>query len=288
MAASAAAKNSPDVPPELAIGSKPLLVKFNHGEQESHAIMDPFNAGLREANLELDMLRGKRCLASLEGDWLVMLDEATGECFLLSLVSVRRIQLPPLLKPVEELGGCALSSPTPPDCTIVFSTSYRNYLLYCRPGDKEWRELPVESDGTYRFVMGDIVSSRGRMYMPTEMSTLITIDVSMPSSCGIAIGRRGIPHPSKMRWWCEESLVEFDGDIYLLQFYIHGFYNSEIVDIDIHILDTSAYVWNKVESIAGENFVVLPSASRVGIQPGYIHLLQTLPRWCSAVHDPGG
>jgi len=32
--AASAAKNSPDVPPELAIGSKPLLVKFNCGEQE--------------------------------------------------------------------------------------------------------------------------------------------------------------------------------------------------------------------------------------------------------------
>ena len=77
--------------------------------------MDPFDAGLREANLELDMLRGKQCLACLEGEWLVMLDEATGECFLLSLVSLRRIQLPLLLKPVDKLGGCAPSSLTPPD-----------------------------------------------------------------------------------------------------------------------------------------------------------------------------
>jgi hypothetical protein len=161
--AAPAAKNSPDVPPELAIGSKPLLVKFSGGEEESLAIMDPFDTGLREASLEFDMLRGKRCLADLEGEWLLMLGEATGECFLFSLVSLRRIPLPPLLKPVEALGRCALSSPTPPDCTIVFSTSYRNYLVYCRPGDEEWRELPVETDGTYRFVLGDIVRSRGRM-----------------------------------------------------------------------------------------------------------------------------
>ncbi|RLM78840.1 hypothetical protein C2845_PM12G22580 [Panicum miliaceum] len=146
--AAPAAKNSPDVPPELAIGSKPLLVKFSGGEEESLTIMDPFDTGLREASLELDMLRGKRCLACLEGEWLLVLDEATGECFLFSLVSLRRIPLPPLLKPVEALGRCALSSPTPPDCTIVFSTSYRNYLVYCRPGDEEWRELPVETDGT--------------------------------------------------------------------------------------------------------------------------------------------
>ncbi|CAO2046890.1 unnamed protein product [Urochloa humidicola] len=49
--------------------------------------------------------------------------------------------------------------------------------------------------------------------------------------------------------------------------------------MDIHLLDTSAYVWNKVESIGdrtifvGDNCVVLPSASGAGIRPGYIHLL---------------
>ncbi|OEL16861.1 hypothetical protein BAE44_0022117 [Dichanthelium oligosanthes] len=63
-----------------------------------------------------------------------MLDDGTIECFMISL---------------EHLFRCALSSPTPPDCTIVFTTDTyddddddddedeKNYLLYCRPGDKE-------------------------------------------------------------------------------------------------------------------------------------------------------
>nr|CAB3447436.1 unnamed protein product [Digitaria exilis] len=200
-----------------------------------------------------------------------MLDEGTNECFLLSLSSLRKIVLPPLLTPVEPLFGCAISSPTPPDCTIVFSTFRENYMVYWQPGDEDWWELPDEADGTYEFITGDIVSARGQMYVRTDMHTLIAIDVSMPSSDGIDIERRGIPHPSVMRWRCEESLVESDGDIFLLQFYIHGIYNSEVVDMDIHCLDTSAYIRNKVESIgdrtifaSDNNCVMLSSASTAG------------------------
>ncbi|CAL4887028.1 unnamed protein product [Urochloa decumbens] len=271
-----ASKGSNIPPDDLAIGSRPLLLKFDGGGQQSCAIMDPFDVELREASLdELDMLHGKECLACLEGGWLVMFDEGTDECFLLNLTSLCKIPLPPLLTTV---GQCALSSPTPPDCTVVFSTYDGNCVLCCRPGDEEWRKLTDETDGPY--AMGDIVSFRGTMYVSTDMSTFTAIDVSTPSSSGVAIERRGIPHPSMMRWRYKQMLVESDGDIFLLQFYIHGIYSSEVVDMDIHRLDTSAYVWNKVESIgdrtifAGDdNCVVLPSASRAGIRPGYIHLL---------------
>ncbi|CAL4967880.1 unnamed protein product [Urochloa decumbens] len=276
------------IPPELAIGSRPLLVRFNDGEQKPGAmVMDPFDVELREARTELDMLRGKECRACLEGEWLLMSDEGTDECFLLSLASLCKIPLPPLpADDAQSLSQCALSSPTPADCTVVFSTNFDNYLLCCRPGDEGWRKLPVETDGTYRLAMGSIVSSRGRMYADTEMGTFIAVDASMPSSSGVAIERTGIPRPSTMRWPCKSSLVESDGEIFLLQFYIHGFWHSsEVVDVDIHLLDTSAYVWNKVESIgdrtifvAGDNCVVLPSASRAGIQPGYIHVLHKLCR----------
>lgn len=186
-----------------------------------------------------------------------MLDEGTKECFLLSLASLCKIPLPPL-RTTRELSLCALSSPTiPPDCTIVFSTYNDKYLVYCRPGDEKWRQRKLPDK-----FMGNIVSSRGRMYVRSMMDTFIAIDVSMPSSYGVHIKRSGIPHPSTMRWRSEESLVESDGKIFLLQFYIHGFHNSEVIDMDIHLLDTSAYVWNKVESIgdrtifAGDNCFV--------------------------------
>ncbi|KAL6657319.1 hypothetical protein ACP70R_005099 [Stipagrostis hirtigluma subsp. patula] len=281
MTGSSTADNLP-VPPALEVGSKPLLIRFNgDDEQKPPTIVDPFDDdGGREEILELQMLQGKQCLACFEGEWLLMFDDGTSECFLLSLASLSKIPLPPLLTPVEPLCRCALSSsPTLPGCTVMFSTFFENYLVYCKPGDDEWWELPDETDGTYNAIMGDIVSSHGRFYVPTDMGSFIMIDGSLPSSYQVKIEERGIPHPSTVRWGTIERLVESDGDVFLLQFYLYGMHSSEVIGVDIHRLDTSRCVWSKVESIGdraifvGGNCAVLSPASRAGIRPGCVHLL---------------
>ncbi|CAL4974114.1 unnamed protein product [Urochloa decumbens] len=256
------------MPPELEIGSKPLLIRFNGVDRP--VLVDPFDGGFREATLELEALQGKECLDCFQGEWLLMFDGGTKECFLVSLVSLSRISLPPLLTPLENIYMCALSSPTLPDCTIMFiaerikyggdeEEEEERYLVYCRPGDEEWWELDDETD---------------------DMHTFVAVNAALSSSSDAYIERRGIPHPSKMRCGQNTYLVESDGDVFLLQFYTHGFYNSEVIDMDIHRLDTSGYVWEKVESIgdrtifvSSNNCVALSSASRAGIQPGCVHLL---------------
>ncbi|KAL6657318.1 hypothetical protein ACP70R_005098 [Stipagrostis hirtigluma subsp. patula] len=273
------------VPPALEVGSKPLLIRFNgDDEHKPPTIVDPFDGGGgREETLESEILQGKQCLACLQGEWLLMFDEGTSECFLLSLASMSKISLPPLLTSVEPLSRCALSSsPALPGCTVMFSTFLENYLVYCKPGDEEWWQLTDETDDTYSSIIGDIVCSHGRMYVSNDMSKFITIDVTVPSDYEPPIDRRGIPHPATMRWRCEERLVESDdGGVFLLQLYIHGFYESDLIDMDIHRLDASLDAWNKVEDIGdraifvARNCVVLSPASRAGIRPGCVHYLHT-------------
>nr|CAB3458295.1 unnamed protein product [Digitaria exilis] len=116
------------------------------------------------------------------------------------------------------------------------------------------------------------------MYVCTDMNTFIAVDAAANDSSGDAsVERRGIPHPATMRWGHRERLVESDGDVSLVQFYTHGLYNSEVIDVDIHRLDTSSSgdrVWRKAESIGDRaifvagNCVALSSATRVGIRPG--------------------
>lgn len=43
---------SPVVPLELEIGRKPLLIRVNDDDQELPTIVDPFDAGFREATLQ--------------------------------------------------------------------------------------------------------------------------------------------------------------------------------------------------------------------------------------------
>ncbi|KAK3139287.1 hypothetical protein QOZ80_5AG0380730 [Eleusine coracana subsp. coracana] len=232
------AKNSP---PQLhQIGSKPLLLWFDGDGQESPTITDPFDDGVfHESRLQQETtLQGKRCLSCLLGEWLVMLDEDTMECFMMSLVSLSKISLPPLpsyvTPPLEKLCTCALSSsPTLPDCTIMFTATEDNsdddddicYMLYCCPGDEDWYELYAQSDGTYYTIdCYSIVGSQGTMYVGTDRYSFIAVDASS-SSCQATIKKRGIPHPSTMRWGCNKKcMVESDGDVFLLQFYTHGFY----------------------------------------------------------------
>ncbi|TVU27869.1 hypothetical protein EJB05_19370, partial [Eragrostis curvula] len=296
------AENFP-LPLELRhIGSKPLVLRFNRGNpEEPPTILDPFDSDLRESRLQMETLDGKQCLACLQGEWLLLLDKGTKECVMMSLASFSKISLPPLLAPVEKLGSCVLSSSTPPDCTVMFAATEEKqddsesdedgsdedddedtgYMLYCRPGDKDWWGL-YDDENDHAIDKNSItMASQGTVYVRTDRRTFIAIDASLSSSDEATIERRGIPHPTRMRWACnEEYLVESDGDVFLLQFYTHGFRNSEVVDMDIHRLDTSVYAWKKVESIGDRTFfvgddncVALSSASRAELRPDSVHLL---------------
>ncbi|RLM92686.1 hypothetical protein C2845_PM08G25210 [Panicum miliaceum] len=183
--------------------------------------MDPFAAaGLHEATLGLEMLRGKLCLACLQGEWLLMFDGGTHECFMVSLASLSRISLPLLFAPVEHICKCALSSPaTLPDSIIMFtaednendSGEEERYLVYCQPSDEDWWELANETDDTHHVISYQIVGSQGTMYVRTDMDTFVTVSAHLSSSIGASIERRGIPHPSTMRWAHKRHLVESDG-----------------------------------------------------------------------------
>ncbi|CAL4954610.1 unnamed protein product [Urochloa decumbens] len=215
------------MPPELEIGSKPLLIMFNGVDRP--VLVDPFDGGFREATLELEALQGKECLYCFQGEWLLMFDGGTKECFLVSLISLSRISLPPLLTPLENLYMCALSSPTLPDCTIMFiaerikyggddddDEEEERYLVYCRPGGEEWWEVDNETDGTYDAMFDKIVGSQGTMYVRTEMNTFVAVNAALSSSSDAYIERRGIQHPSKMRWGGDKYMYAanpFTGDV---------------------------------------------------------------------------
>ncbi|RLN24528.1 hypothetical protein C2845_PM07G22670 [Panicum miliaceum] len=262
------------MPPELdEIGSKPILIRFNDGDDQP-AIMDPFAGGglLREATLGLDRWR---CYGASSA-WPACRENG---CSCLTAAPMNA-------------SWCALSSPaTLPDCIIMFTAEdsendggdEERYLVYCQPGDEEWWELAddeTDDDDAHHAISYQIMGSQGTMYVRTDMDTFVTVSAPLSSSVGASIERRGIPHPSTIRWAHKSHLVESDSHVFFLQFYTHGFYNLEVIDMDIHWLDTSGYVWEKVESIGDRaifastsNCVVLASASRAGIQPGCVDLL---------------
>ncbi|KAF0907617.1 hypothetical protein E2562_018418 [Oryza meyeriana var. granulata] len=125
--------------------TKPWAVQFD-GARKS--FVSPFDRSSSVFEANVPAAHRKRCIGG-HGDWSLMLDVLTKECFLLSFTSHAKIPLPPLLDlPKERLDlifNCALSSQTPPDCTVMVAVCRGKSLLYCRPNDSRWSLLPINS-----------------------------------------------------------------------------------------------------------------------------------------------
>ncbi|XBI49516.1 hypothetical protein VPH35_113070 [Triticum aestivum] len=158
----------PSVP--AGFGTRPWLVQATRGERQtfidssdgsSHAVIVPET-------------QGKTCLGCIHnGDWLLMLDDSTAECFLLRLTedddpAANKIPLRPLHEPSDEIARCATlgTSPAHPDCAVVIAVVHEvedgveRFLLHCRPGDSQWARLESPKI-TLPYLM---IGYRGKIY----------------------------------------------------------------------------------------------------------------------------
>lgn len=123
-----------------------------------------------------------------------------------------------------------LSSPTPPDCTVVIVLYHgAKFLLYCRPGDKAWSKFSVDGDELLRPMHG----CGGRIYAISNVDWELLV-INMDSTSGVHIDEREeddedtrcyVPCPYKMSPVNGDYLsdwVESDGDDILLRFYLYG------------------------------------------------------------------
>ncbi|RLM60807.1 F-box protein family-like [Panicum miliaceum] len=128
-------------------------------------------------------MQGKICLDCVhDGSWLLMLDEATSDCFLLSVASARaNIPLPPLRLASEYKGTCGVLG-SPSNFTVVIAShpesDDRYSLLCCRPGDGSWTDLLEGSDDAIK-INADVVAYAGKLYASTTSGDdLVAIDVA--------------------------------------------------------------------------------------------------------------
>uniref|UniRef100_A0A0D3GZE6 KIB1-4 beta-propeller domain-containing protein n=1 Tax=Oryza barthii TaxID=65489 RepID=A0A0D3GZE6_9ORYZ len=145
----AAKSDDHSLPP--GFGTRPWLAQGSRGD--TLTFVDVSDLSLHET--VVPEVRGKTCLGCMHGDWLLMLDESTADCFLLRITTNPRtkVQLPPLRQPLEFLSTCEmLESPESPNCTVVFSSSAEveeeSYLLHYHPGEEEWTKLVYSKEET--------------------------------------------------------------------------------------------------------------------------------------------
>ncbi|KAL6638244.1 hypothetical protein ACP70R_025816 [Stipagrostis hirtigluma subsp. patula] len=259
--------------------SSPWVISANktNTEEKGTTFINPFDGCFVQASLPI--LEGKQCLKCF-GDWLLMFDEGTRECFLANITSQSKISLPALLHPQDSLGSCALSNPTPPDCTVMFVCSLgERFVLYCRPGDKEWTKYVVDFQNDHETFVGTIFGSRGKMYLNTSWNGECIVINATSSGAFVEEMRMALdPDTRPLFHTCASFWVESNGDIFLVRFYLHSYQGLGVTNIDVHRLDTSKYVWRRVENIGGATFFlgancVAVSSSAAGTQADCIYLL---------------
>ncbi|KAI5009152.1 hypothetical protein ZWY2020_010200 [Hordeum vulgare] len=219
---------------------QPWVIQFNGTSKP--VLVAPFD-GCRLSDETTDMaaLHGKRCLGR-DGDWSLMLDQATNGCSLVSFANTSPsvIALPPLPdapKPCRWF-GCALSKQTPPDCTVFLDFAWDRSLLHCRPGDPEWSRLPVELAEENDTFDGPIIAGYHRKVYATTMASLVSIDtsgptpslirtdMSCPPRCPVHDGYKCYPVPCP------------GGELFLVRCCIFG---------DPDVVDLKVFLWNQEE-----------------------------------------
>jgi hypothetical protein len=264
---------------------QPWVVQFNGTSKP--ALVAPFD-GCRSHETDMAALQGKRCLG-LDGDWALMLDELTRECFLMSFAgttnwqSATVISLPPLpedtMPPSYLPFGC-LSNQTPPDCTVMLDFSREQPLLYCRPGDQDWSSLPVEFAVERDLFDGPITPGhQGKVYA-TTMVSVVAVDSSGPAP---AVERTDIRHPPpcpvhKM-YECFPVHCPGTDELFLVRCCNFGFL-GDLVDAKVFRWNQEGNAWETFESIGdrtffvGRNSFAVPSAAEAGTQSNCVHVLR--------------
>ncbi|KAI5009151.1 hypothetical protein ZWY2020_010199 [Hordeum vulgare] len=264
----------------------PWVVQFNGTSKP--VLVAPLD-GCRRSDETPDMpvLQGKRCLG-VDGSWSLMLDEVTNGCSLVSIAdddtspsAPTVIALPPLPEevPKQLLFSCALSSQTPPNCTVVLSFfTGMTSLIHCRPGDPGWSRLPVDLPEEGDEFDGPITADRQGKVYATTMVSLVAADASSPT---LAVERTDMWHPpscpAHAGYKCYPVACP-GGDLFLVRCCNFG-YPSEVVDLKVFQWNRDENAWETVETIGDRTFFVgmfsfaVPSASEAGTQPNCIHML---------------
>ncbi|VFQ87295.1 unnamed protein product [Cuscuta campestris] len=214
--------------------------------------------------------------------WLVMLDlhpKSSKCCFLLNPVSMEKIKLPPLPKPlISDVGfspkyHCILTAPPgDPKCVVVFFQSFGEHAMWCRLGgtkEPQWREQEFDRPRpfTYSVLCGTKIYCLDRKHKKLmEMSfdedgRMEARPLSLPGKK--RIGKVPYPYPLLVRnmWFGTHYLVESQSHLYLVILF-HGMEDeNKIIDIWVFKLDFQSLKWTRVNDLGGHRVFFISSVN---------------------------
>ncbi|CAO2191638.1 unnamed protein product [Urochloa humidicola] len=242
-------------------GTRPWLIQVDgRRKQQTVTFVDSLDRSLHE--VAVPEMQHKICLGCVHnGEWLVMLDELAGDCFLLRLRDSHKIPLPPFRDLLEFVGRCALlGSPMSPSCTVVISSrpdSDQNFLVYCRPGDEVWTKLAAATAaGT---IYGYITCCARKLYIAASCK-IVAVDV-IDGEVRTELMGAGVREAFYQS--CKCYLVDSCGVLFDVQVEYFGRPDQgTLIEIVVHRLDYCSDdgdgpVWMRVESIGDDRVFLL-------------------------------
>ncbi|KAJ4817314.1 F-box protein family-like [Rhynchospora pubera] len=264
-----------------SFGNWPWLFQMHGSKKITCSFYDPINNSLEERILP-EFLRGKVCLGCY-GEWILLADELTRECFFLSIISFSKIYIPSFPESPDFFHSVVsiTSPPNTSDCIVVLVCSEKTSLLVCSPGRKRWRKVPLKyfnrNTGSLR---GPSIIYNERLFAMATISVTLVIDVApLISGCvKMTVINDLKPCPRTYSWYT--YLVECAGDLFLVLVHSYGC-GQLITYIEVRRLELSCNEihWRRVQDIGDHAFFLagrcgrsLPANKAWGAQPNCIYV----------------
>ena len=193
--------------------------------------------------------------------WLVLVDPHSMDCYLWNPISLEKAQLPSLES--INYNGCILSSsPSDPECHILFFNRLENSLLVCQKGDFEFnKQVVIFAEGVD---LKDFAMVGKTIYCLASRYTLYTAEVVGRTVQFTRLIMEELPWPSPLdlpRF--EAFFVESCGELFLVHMMFFGFRMEEIYGFFVFRMDFEEKRWVKVKSI-GDRTIFLSQHNNTG------------------------
>ncbi|KAJ3708740.1 hypothetical protein LUZ61_012445 [Rhynchospora tenuis] len=262
-------------------GSWPWLFQMNGSKKKTCTFFDPINNSLEERILP-EFLQGKACLGCY-GEWILLADELTRECFFLNIISFSRIYIPSFPESPDFFQSVVsiTSPPNTSNCIVIVVCSFKTFLLVCSPGRKKWKKVPLKyfnrNNGSLR---GPSIIYSERLFVMVNLTKTFVIDVAPLIRGCVKMTVISELRPCPIAYYWYRYLVECADDLFLVLVHSYGHGQMitnvevcrlELIGIDIH--------WRRVQDIGDHAFFLsghcgrsLPANKAWGVQQNCIYL----------------
>ncbi|KAM3407107.1 hypothetical protein ACQJBY_000892 [Aegilops geniculata] len=221
-----------------------------------------------------DVLRDHRCFETPQG-WVLALDTASLQTFLLRPQDGERIRLPPLEEALPLRCKCLLSDNpiAKPGCAVVVFDLDDSKMWTCNIGASKWDSHRYQLT---MFLDGDVPREKniakchgmaavgGKIYYEItgdELGFIRFNDDGSPELDTIAVDMVDLPLSMPM---AATYLVESCGELFLVVVFFDGENVHKIAEHAVYKMDFSKPAWCKVDSI-GDDRAFLLGGDRIGI-----------------------